>query len=300
MKFRYLGNPSAAFRISGPDANTFLGGQFTQELKISFGRVAYGLWLSQKGKVVAESEVARFSAEEHLVVSTTCGADLLRRRLEDYLIADEVDIQDQRLAWEAFSLWGEGAAERVAAWFPGVGKDGTFGRKDEALLLPERGGGFGRFLLLAPSGGAETWRARLAEAGAREATEAEEARDRILAGLPAVPADIGPDDLPNEGGLETIAISYTKGCYLGQEVMSRLKNLGQVRRRLLRVRGAGPAPAPRTALFQGETRVGETRTAAADGDGWVGFALVSLVLHRPGQPTTLGAGGSAVEVEAHG
>ncbi len=66
---------------------------------------------------------------------------------------------------------------------------------------------------------------------------------RIQADIAAVPRDIGPDDLPNEGGLEKIAISYTKGCYLGQEVMARLKSMGQVRRQLLRVTGTGAPPA---------------------------------------------------------
>src|SRR5690606_4378085 len=52
------------------------------------------------------------------------------------------------------------------------------------------------------------------------ALDAEEMeRTRIGAGIPAVPRDIGMGELPNEGGLEATAISYTKGCYLGQEVM---------------------------------------------------------------------------------
>jgi folate-binding Fe-S cluster repair protein YgfZ len=83
--------------------------------------------------------------------------------------------------------------------------------------------------------------------------------------------------LPAEGGLDEIAISYTKGCYLGQEVMARLKNLGQVRRQLHLVRGKGVPPPPGTALHQGERKVGELRSAAADGDGFLAMAMLSLV-----------------------
>ncbi len=94
-------------------------------------------------------------------------------------------------------------------------------------------------------------------------------------------ADIGPTDLPNEGGLETEAISYTKGCYLGQEVMARLKNMGQVRRRLLRVHGTGEPPTRLAPVFQAARKVGEVRSAVRDGAGWVGLALVSLVQLKP-------------------
>jgi folate-binding protein YgfZ len=92
-----------------------------------------------------------------------------------------------------------------------------------------------------------------------------------------VPRDIGPDDLPNEGGLDAVAISYTKGCYLGQEVMARLKSMGQVRRQLLRVTGAGAPPALPATLYNGPKRMGELRSAAADGESFVGFALLSLL-----------------------
>ena len=92
--------------------------------------------------------------------------------------------------------------------------------------------------------------------------------------------------MPNEGGLEADAISYTKGCYLGQEVMARLKSMGQVRRRLLRVRGrgeiSGQLPLP---LFVGARQVGELRSAVPDGAGeFIGLAMLSL-LH-------LGTGGA--------
>ena len=135
------------------------------------------------------------------------------------------------------------------------------------------------------------WLARLLAAGFRAADREEMEAQRISAGIPAIPADLGPADLPNEGGLEETALSFTKGCYLGQEVMARLRNLGQVRRRLQPVRGPGPAPRPSTALFQGDRRVGEIRTAAAMGDGFVALAMISLPALQPDGSFSVQPGG---------
>jgi hypothetical protein len=117
-------------------------------------------------------------------------------------------------------------------------------------------------------------------------------RIRILAGIPAVPRDLGSGDLPNEGGLEETAISYTKGCYLGQEVMARLKNLGQVRRRLHVVRGSGALPRSQEPLFQGQKKVGEFRSVAGDEQGFVALAMLSLVQLDPASALSLTPDGS--------
>ncbi|MES1167454.1 MAG: hypothetical protein ABUL68_05565, partial [Pseudomonadota bacterium] len=123
--------------------------------------------------------------------------------------------------------------------------------------------------------------------GVTELSDGDMERTRIRAGIPAIPDDIGPGDLPNEGGLESEAISYTKGCYLGQEVMARLKSMGQVRRQLLRVTGHGRSPARRARLFQGERPVGEIRTLAAEGEGYVGLALLTLMHLQQDLPLSL-------------
>ncbi|MBA4137411.1 MAG: folate-binding protein [Opitutus sp.] len=298
MRFSHLQSASAVLRISGPDANTFLNGQFTQELRISPGQFAYGLWLNQKGKVLADSHVLRISAEEHLVFGAEADVAALRQRLEDYLIADEVNVADESGQWSATLAWGQGAAAALASLFGSEVGAGGFVRAGEAFAFAANGQ-IDRFWIFYPHHGAAEWRARLAAAGT-EVHAVTAARDRIVARVPAVPADIGPEDLPNEGGLDATAIAFTKGCYLGQEVMSRLKNLGQVRRRLHVVRGPGEVPLAKTALFQGEKRVGETRSAARDGDRFVAFAMLSLVNLNPQAPLQLGQGGAPVEIVRHG
>ena len=249
-------------RASGPDANSYLQGQFTQDLRLKIGESAYGLWLDLKGKVLADSQVLKRGENDYLIVSFSCKAADLQARLESYLIADEVELQDQTGAWAGILLWGAGATELV----PPAG----------VMALPSRRAGVGNRQWLVPAGSLDSVRTTLA-GRAEPAGHAAAELTRLQAATPAVPVDIGPRDLPNEGNLEEVAISYTKGCYLGQEVMARLKNLGQVRRRLHLVRGSGSAPAAGTALFQGERKVGETRSAVADGDGFLAMAMVSLV-----------------------
>jgi len=255
-----------------------LQGQFTQDLRLPPGQSAYGLWLDLKGKVLADSHVLKKGENDYLVVSFSAKAADLRARLESYLIADEVELEDQTGAWAGILLWGAGAADLATP--AGV------------LALPSRRAGAGSRQWLVPIDTFESVRSALAGL-AVPADRATAELARLQVAIPSVPTDIGSRDLPNEGSLDDIAISYTKGCYLGQEVMARLKNLGQVRRRLHVVRGAGPAPAAGTALFQGGRKVGETRSVASDGDGYLAMAMLSLINLDAAAGLALDPGGNA-------
>jgi len=275
--------PAAWLRVTGEDAASFLQGQFTNELRgVASGGAVYGLWLTLKGKVLADSfvvrgagggvggagtaEVGATSGREFWVGSYFSPAAVIRERLESFVIADDVVIEDVTAEWAGIA-WAGGGGEvpRGEVVFPGRRGSGPW----TEWMFP-----------LARS---EEVRARWT--GARELTAEEMARQRIEAGIPSVPADIGPGDLPGEGALERVAISYTKGCYLGQEVMARLKSMGQVRRRLRRVQGAGravPGVLP-AALFLRDRKVGEVRSAVSDGaGGWWGLAMLSLLQLEPG------------------
>lgn len=224
--------------------------------------------------MVADSFVLRVAERDHLVWAPRVGVAVLRDRLESYLIADEVDIDDVTASRGGVVAWGAGAAA-IGARFGAVPEPGAFVSADGAVVFRGRFSAGDNFVCLAADAAAlvrALGRAGV-ESGTRDGLEAE----RIASGLPAVPDDIGPNDLPNEGGLEADAISYTKGCYLGQEIMSRLKNLGQVRRRLFVIEGDGEPPAAHTPVRQGEKQVGETRSRARVGSGFVAMAMLSLV-----------------------
>ncbi|MFM7742101.1 MAG: hypothetical protein ACKO8X_01205, partial [Verrucomicrobiota bacterium] len=91
---------------------------------------------------------------------------------------------------------------------------------------------------------------------------------RIAAGVPSVPADCGANEFPQECGLDAW-VSYTKGCYLGQEVMARIQSMGSLRRILRRVEG--PVSVGQELKSAEGKVVGTVRSAA----GAVGLALVS-------------------------
>ena len=278
----HSGKTAAVLRVTGEDAANFLQGQFTNDLRgLRTAGAVYGLWLNQKGKVVADSFViAGASAGEFWIVSYHAAAAVLRARLEDYIIADDVSVEDVTTEWTGLTLLGAG----VVAWFAQAPRVG--------LSFPGRRTSGETLEWIFPL--SEWPNARVQLAGWAEIDGVAMERQRIAAGLPAVPADIGPADLPGEGGLEPVTISYTKGCYLGQEVMARLKSMGQVRRRLQRVRGPGVAPQRPAALWQGGRQIGELRSAVdlAEG-GFIGLAMVSLVSWQPAQPLALEVAGAA-------
>ena len=278
----YRWQPAAVLRVSGEDSLTFLQGQFTNDLhQAGNAGAVYGLWLNQKGKVLADSFVRKVSASEAWIVSYFSPASVIRERLEAYIIADDVVIEDVTAAMSGVSLAGVVTPAELAlsgaAW-------AFLGRREREVHTE----------IIFPVGDAPALDEKLRGGTALGLEDME--RRRIAAGIPAVPVDIGPVDLPNEGGLETEAISYTKGCFLGQEVMARLKSMGQVRRRLLKVRGAGEIPPRPTALFQGDRRVGELRSAVRDGAEWIGLAMISLVQLRREDGLSLEAGGAAAVI----
>jgi tRNA-modifying protein YgfZ len=280
--------PACLLRASGPDASTFLQGQFTNDLaKALPGQAVYGLWLDRRGRVLADSHVIRGAGDaEFWIASVASPAAAIARHLADHIIADEVGIEDLTQGWSGVALIGAGSG----SWLAGEPRAGLAfpGRRDSGesweWIFPE----------------SARAQAEEAVAGSRRISADDAERLRIAAGIPSVPADVGPADLPNEGRLEPAAISYSKGCYLGQEVMARLKSRGgRVRRTLVRASGRGPVPALPAALWRGELREGELRSAVPDasGAGFLGLAIVSAEGGAAGGALALAQGGPpAVEI----
>lgn len=244
MPARLAPADTAVVRVTGEDAAVFLQGQCTADLR-AVGQ-ADALWLNRKGRVLAHTVIVQEPGGEFLLLCPHLPAAELIAVVTANVIADDVVATDETSRWASWVAWGESpaGAARVFA-------TRRFGVPAWDVLTP----------VGLPLGGDV---ADLAELDAL----------RIQAGVPAVPADCGAHEFPQECGLEPW-VSYTKGCYLGQEVMARIQSMGSLRRILRRVASAEGSPlAVGAELACGGKLVGKVRSAA----GPHGLALVSLEL----------------------
>ncbi len=308
--YYYLTRPAAVLRATGPDAFAFLQSQFSNDLEVPGVEqpVTYGLWLDHKGKIQADSFVIQKAKEDFLLMSYDCPAAILKGHLEAHLIADEVELRDETAAFGLLHTW----PEIVQAVFPKFRRGTSLTEQAKVPDAPKAT--FADFQAhmesLADPATCDFWMGRrpqgqlawdylaapaelakliheLTESGAEAAGTDHLHTARILAGIPSVPQDAGPGDLPQEAGLARDGVSFDKGCFLGQEVMSRLHTQGHVNRGLWHVgwdvkttRPADESPVP---LYIGADTVGELRSRVITEEGGVGLAMLKkrAVLGNP-------------------
>ena len=229
-------------RVTGEDAAAFLQGQCSADLR--FVALADALWLNRKGRVLAHTVIAKEADGSFLLLCPHLDAAALIAVVTANVIADDVVATDESARWHKWIVWG---AEPTIAG---------------AKVFATTRYGVAAWDVLTPAGVAAPGElAPLAELDAQ----------RIAAGVPAVPADCGAHEFPQECGLEAW-VSYTKGCYLGQEVMARIQSMGSLRRILRRVTG------PLSAGQQLKTPEGKVAGVVRSAAGQVGLALVSVDL----------------------
>lgn len=260
---------AADLRVSGEDAADFLQSQFTNELRpFEEGQATYGLWLDVKGKVIADSVVLCEGAEQFRVISERCPGGKIAAHMERHIIADDVAIE-QGEAGFGFEL----SAAGVGALGLETSRRGSFLGVEGGILYSTQNSLY--HVVIDSESAAELVHEKLIELGFMQLSVSERGLARIDRGVPSVPEEIGAADMPGEGGLERDAISFTKGCYLGQEVVARLHNVGKPQRGLFVVRGEGALPKTPNALYNRDSKqVGELRTAFVDGETWRGVAIL--------------------------
>jgi tRNA-modifying protein YgfZ len=205
----------AKFRVTGQDRVRFLNGQLTNDiLSLRPGSTICACALTAKGKLCADLFVAATDAIHYLDADFAL-RESLAARLEKYIIADDVALEDVTEEFGLFHLTDEKSPP------PLEGID-LFQSESTRFAMP----------------GADLWFPVQQSALIQERlhqvpidTEAVE-NLRLEQGIPRWGSELSENVLPNEAGLDTRAISYTKGCYLGQEVISRIKSLGHVNRHL--------------------------------------------------------------------
>ena len=243
--------------LTGPACLRFLNGQITNDVRKAAPGIAIETSiLSAKGKLSAHVFI---SAEEGGAFFLDGDAELreaLPARLERYVIADDVTIDDVTERYSLFHVAGGAVPESVAA--PRKVAANRFGKRGIDLWV-ERADGARIKAELSPS-------FALSTAGQAEVL-------RVEMGIPRWGRELTDEIIPVEANLEEAAIDYAKGCYIGQEVISRMKMSGQRNKRLCGLVSVSGAP-----LHAG------AQLFAADGSskeaGWITSAVHSVRLGK--------------------
>lgn len=271
-------------RVAGPDAESYLQGQLSQDLAgLGEGGWAWSLVLQPQGRLVALVRVYRAGATEWLLDTDAGTGPALAERLLRFKLRTRADIE--QLRWRAVAVRGPGAVNALRGeGAPGVAPGAGAGEQP-VVAVPFAWHQLTGYDLLGP--------APAAPAGAVAASpEAYEAA-RMEAGFPRHGAELDERTIPAEAGLVEVAVSFTKGCYTGQELVARIDARGShVPRNLRALMLEGPAE-PGTQLYEAPDgkEVGTlTSVACSPRFGWFGLAYVRRGT-EPGQAVYLKGGG---------
>jgi folate-binding protein YgfZ len=265
-------------RIAGEDATGFLQGLLTNDVEgLAVGAARYAALLSPQGKILFDFLVLRIPADSGATFLIDCLASQageLAKRLGFYRLRAKVAVTDESAGHAVVAFWGD---------------DGT----------PAPGGLAGGFVYVDPRDDRLGARAILlrAEAAGIGAAADEYETHRIALGVPKGGVDFAFADIfPHDANLDLLhGVDFEKGCYVGQEVVSRMRHRGGARKRIVRLNLSGPAPEPGAPVLAGEISVGALGSVAARR----GLAMVRLDRVEEAQATgrLLTVGGVRVAIE---
>lgn len=284
----------AALEVRGPDAAEFLQGQVTNDvLALEAGQGCYAAMLNPKGRVLADMRIVCAEPGRYLVDTESAALEAVLRDLRMYKIGRQVEVADiaERSLVSVIGPRSEEVAESgLGARLPG----------DEHSLQQVDGGAFAiRTNLgidaIADGDQAAEIRERLLSAGAHPVSLDAAEIVRIESGRPRHGLDMTEDNLPAEAGIVERSVSFTKGCYVGQEPVARMHYKGHPNRHLRGLRLLEQAT-PGASLFSSDKEVGRVTSAALSPSlGPVALALVRREI-SPGDEVSVGPAGSAASV----
>jgi len=285
--------------LTGSEAKGFLHGQVTQDVEaLSSGRGAYAAFLTNKGKMLGDLRILD-SGDELLLDCERPALQELFNLLRRTKIGRDADLHKRTLQSGLLSLIGPGARAVAGADAAGLGAgehDHVTAELDGAavrLIATDAGG----VDVLCDAEDSARVVAALRSAGAVDVGEAAAEVLRVERGRPRYGAELDDGVIPQEAGLNARAVSFTKGCYVGQETVARLHYRGKPNRHLRGLRLSGPA-ATGDELRLGEKIVGRLATVVESPEhGAIALALVRREA-APGDTVAVGDGGvSALVVE---
>lgn len=260
-------------RVYGRDPVKMVQGLVSNDIaRATAGRAVYATVLTPKGRMVADVRVLRHGPDL-LLETDHAAAEPLMTHLRKFVPPLFAKFEDANASWAEIGVYGPRAREVIAAAF-GLSIGGDISEDDlhaasldgmEVLIVATSHFDVPGFdVMLAPDLLERAWEV-IVSAGARPAGQATLDVLRIEAGTPRWGAELTGNTIPLEAGLRDRAISQTKGCYTGQEVIVRILHRGHVNWLLRRVLlGDVPAPAAEAALVSAADgkKVGRITSAA--------------------------------------
>jgi folate-binding protein YgfZ len=282
--------------VSGPEAAEYLQGQLTNDTEaLQPGEGLYAALLDRKGHMQADMRVLRPGEEPGLWLDLEPeGLEAARKHLQMYKIGREVEVRDATEERALFSLIGPRAVEIAGSpALPENACETVVVGGAECLAVGTAEG----IDLFVPVAERDRARDALLAAGAMEVSAEAAEILRIEAGRPRFGSEMGTATMPAEAGIVEDAVSFTKGCYIGQETVARLHYKGKPNRHLRGLKLSGPAQPGATLRF-GEKEVGTLGSAAiSPALGPVGLAILRREA-EPGATVAVGEDGVTAEVVA--
>ena len=284
-------------RVTGEDRSRLLHAMCTNNVQtLQPGTGCYAFFLTAQGRIVADAWV--YCMPDYLLLDTEPETKLpLMEHLQKYIIADDAELHDFTETTATVGFEGpqsEGILSGLGALPGHLGCSFVeWGHTQIARCSYVGGGGY---MLFVPDEEKSVLFEKLRAAGAIEADSETVEVLRIANGRPRFGVEISDANIPQETR-QMHAVHFSKGCYLGQEIVERVRSRGHVNRLLTPVTVDGPAPARGAKVLAGDKEVGEILSAASvPGDAVAAFAMLRAEALAPG--TSLSVGGSTL-IPAH-
>ncbi len=235
----------ARLRLTGEDRVRWLNGMVTNTVRdLAPGRMNYTFLLNAQGRILGDGDVYAL-ADALLLATDRAQAARVQEHLDRFIIMDDVELALESEV-TTIGLAGPQAHARLAdAGLPGDLELGEFTQQDGLLVARERSEQY--TVWVAATQAAALWEQLIATGASPCGIEAVEAL-RILSGTPRYGADIHEKSLAQETG-QMRALNFNKGCYLGQEIVERIRSRATVHRGVRAFSLEGQAPRPGTPLF---------------------------------------------------
>jgi folate-binding protein YgfZ len=277
----------AVIRLDGAEAAEFLQGQVTNDVEaLTPGSGCYAALLSHKGKLRADMRVLRVAQDRLLIEAERIAGPVLQHNFSTYSLGRDVRSKDVSAERVVLSLIGPEAPAAV---------DPTPADAEHAFVEAPHGfhvRSFAGVDLIVDAQAAEAVIADLAVPSvAEEAAECV----RIERGRPRLGLDMDENTIPQEAGLNERAVSFTKGCYVGQETVARLYYKGKPNRHLRGLRLSEPAERGEPIELNGKQLGTVGSTCVSPTFGPIALAIVRREA-APGDEVRVGANGAPARV----